>query len=138
MWSPKRGWSDWTWGGSGDGAPFADAASAVTAAVATSMLDDGAAASGQVVVPAAGDDVTGAGIVQPALPANITELQLDGHSYGPTAVYGGNIVEAWQYSTGLGMQVALIDDGFDPVTTTTYGDFPRCYRAILVARDPAT
>jgi hypothetical protein len=78
MWSPKRGWSDWTWGASGDGAPFADAASAMTAAVATSMLDDGAAASGPIVVPAAGDDVTGAGIVQPAPSANITETQLDG------------------------------------------------------------
>ena len=70
---------------------------------------DGSVASGQVV--------------QPVAPTGYVEDQLDGYTYGPTTVYGSNVVTAWQYSTGLNTVVALIDDGFDPAATTLYGDF---------------
>lgn len=130
MWTLKRGWSDGTWDGSGDGAALADAASVVAAASAAATLEDGpptpvtgVEASDQVASPASGDDVEDAGIVHPAPPTGITEVQLDSYTYGPTSVYGSNIVAAWKYSTGLGTRVALIDDGFDPATTATYGDF---------------
>ena len=118
----RRGWPGWTWDGSGDSAPFADAASAVTAAAVTSGLDARASAT-DAAAPAALDAVTDAGVVHPVPPSNITEVQLDSYSYAPTTVYGSNIVAAWQYSTGLGTRVAVIDDGFDPATTQTYGDF---------------
>lgn len=125
MWSLKRGWSDGTWDGPGDGAAFADAASAAA------IPDDGTAAPDQVAAssdraatpPPADTEVEATGVVMPVPPANITEVQLDGYTYGPTTIYGSNIVSAWQYSTGLGTRVALIDDGFDPATTNTYGDF---------------
>lgn len=57
------------------------------------------------------------------VPASIAESQLDGYTYGKTSVYGSNIVQAWRYSTGAGVTVGLVDDGFDPATTATFGNF---------------
>jgi subtilisin family serine protease len=61
--------------------------------------------------------------VQPKPTPNITAPQLDGYDYGPTAVYGSNITAAWRHSTGNSVVVALLDDGFDPITTSLFGDF---------------
>jgi subtilisin-like proprotein convertase family protein len=61
--------------------------------------------------------------VVPTVPSGITEPQLDGYSYGKTSVYGSNITEAWRYSSGAGVTVGLVDDGFDPATTATFGNF---------------
>lgn len=118
MWSLKHGASGWTWDdGPGDelapsGWFLLDAAAAAT----TSVSLDAA------VSPTTGDAVQPATIVVPTPPA-FTEVQLDGYTYGATSAYGSNIETAWQISTGLDVAVALIDDGFDPATTATYGDF---------------
>jgi subtilisin-like proprotein convertase family protein len=58
-----------------------------------------------------------------AAPATISEAQLDGYTYGRTNVYGSNITAAWRYTSGAGVTVGLVDDGFDPATTATFGNF---------------
>ena len=63
---------------------------------------------------------------KPVLSAAATRIQqpqLYGYSYGPTSVYGSNITQAWQYSSGGGITVGLMDDGFDAATTATFGNF---------------
>jgi subtilisin-like proprotein convertase family protein len=76
---------------------------------------------------ATGESVTASplatGPVVPAAPSGIAEPQLDGYTYGKTSVYGSNITEAWRYSSGAGVTVGLVDDGFDPATTATFGNF---------------
>ena len=62
-------------------------------------------------------------LVQPQPTPNIVAPQLYGYSYGVTTVYGSNVLSAWRYSTGVGVAVALLDDGFDPTTTALYGNF---------------
>ncbi len=62
--------------------------------------------------------------VVPAVPSSLSEPQLDGYTYnGSAPVYGSNIASAWKYSSGAGVAVGLVDDGFDPATTATYGNF---------------
>lgn len=63
------------------------------------------------------------GTVVPAAPAGISEPQLDGYTYGRTSVYGSNITEAWRYTSGAGVTVALVDDGFAALATATFGKF---------------
>lgn len=53
---------------------------------------------------------TASGSILPA----INEPQLAGYSYLPTGTYGSNITAAWSVSSGAGVSVALIDDGFTP------------------------
>ena len=62
-------------------------------------------------------------VVVPALPANIAAPQFDSYSYAKGSVYGSNVTKAWQYSSGAAVTVALVDDGFDPATTATFGNF---------------
>jgi subtilisin-like proprotein convertase family protein len=61
--------------------------------------------------------------VIPSLPAGITAPQFDSYGYAKGVVYGSNVTRAWQYSSGGGVAVALVDDGFDPATTATFGNF---------------
>lgn len=61
--------------------------------------------------------------VVPTVPVTIVEQQLDSYNYGKTSVFGSNIAQAWRYSTGAGATVGLVDDGFDPATTATFGNF---------------
>jgi len=72
--------------------------------------------------------------IVPTVPSGIVERQLDGYGYNGTSAgsgsgtvapvrYGSNIPAAWRFTTGLGVTVALVDDGFDPATTATYGNF---------------
>ena len=78
-----------------------------------------AAAPADAPSRASDDSVASAGIT----PSGYVEDQLGGYTYRATPVYGSNVTAAWRFSTGLGTSVALIDDGFDPVSTTLYGDF---------------
>jgi subtilisin family serine protease len=59
----------------------------------------------------------------PVLPDGITAPQFDGASYRAGAPYGSAITAAWSYTSGGGATVALVDDGFDPATTSRYGNF---------------
>ncbi|MGD0102904.1 MAG: S8 family serine peptidase [Rhodopila sp.] len=61
--------------------------------------------------------------VVPAIPAGIPAPQFDGFTYGRSFAYGSNITQAWRYSSGAGVAVGLVDDGFDPATTATFGNF---------------
>lgn len=52
------------------------------------------------------------------------EVQLSSYSYAAGAtVFGSNIQRAWHNTTGFGVTVALIDDGFDPATARLDGRF---------------
>ncbi len=87
---------------------------------------------GMAAVPAAGRvgtsgfasvQAVGSGLVMPTVPSQISASQLDGYSYGKTSVCGSNIALAWRYSSGAGVNVGLMDDGFDVTTTATFGNF---------------
>jgi subtilisin-like proprotein convertase family protein len=67
--------------------------------------------------------VTAAKSITLSAPAGITEAQLDGYTYGKTTVYGSNITQAFRYTSGAGVTVGLVDDGFDSATTATFGTF---------------
>ncbi len=56
-------------------------------------------------------------------PPGIPEVQLDGYTYVKTTIYGSNITQAWHYSSGAGVTIALVDDGFDSATTGTFVNF---------------
>jgi hypothetical protein len=58
--------------------------------------------------------------VAPAEPTGIAEPQLAGYCYGPAFMYGSNVMKAWQYSSGAGVTVGLVDDGLDPAVTATH------------------
>lgn len=78
--------------------------------------------SGQAVPAVAIPDTS----VVPSVPSGagaIAEPQLDAYTYGQTSVYGSNFSTAWRYSTGMGVVVGFVDDGFDPATTATFGNF---------------
>ena len=62
-------------------------------------------------------------LVQPQPTPGVPAPQLYPYNYGVTDVYGSNVASAWSYSTGVGVTVALLDDGFDPVATSLYGNF---------------
>jgi subtilisin-like proprotein convertase family protein len=64
-----------------------------------------------------------AATTQPSVPSSPAEPQLDPYSYGLTRVYGSNVTAAWRYATGAGVTVGVVDDGFDPATTATFGAF---------------
>jgi subtilisin-like proprotein convertase family protein len=64
-----------------------------------------------------------ASVVVPSVPASPAEPQLDLYTYGATSVYGSNIPLAWQHSTGAGVAIGFVDDGFDPATVATYANF---------------
>jgi subtilisin family serine protease len=64
-------------------------------------------------------------------PVGIAEPQLDAYTYGKTSVYGSNITAAWRYSSGAGVTVALVDDGFDPATTATFANFSSSQSALI-------
>ena len=49
--------------------------------------------------------VTVAKTVSVAVPAGVSEPQLDGYTYGHTSVYGSNITAAWRYSSGNGVTI---------------------------------
>lgn len=61
--------------------------------------------------------------VQPVTLIAVPQVQLDSYNYATTSQYGSNFTMAWRYATGAGVTVALVDDGFDPATTATYGAF---------------
>ncbi len=61
--------------------------------------------------------------IVPAAPAGLPEPQLDDYNYGSTSVYGSNVLAAWQYSSGAGVTVGMVDDGFAPLATATFGNF---------------
>jgi subtilisin-like proprotein convertase family protein len=79
--------------------------------------------SATVTAMAETTSVTVAKTVSVGVPYGINEPQLDGYTYGRTTVYGSNITAAWRYSTGNGVTVGFLDDGFDPATTATYANF---------------
>ena len=62
-------------------------------------------------------------LVQPQPTPGVVAPQLYPYSYGVTTIYGSNVTSAWRYSTGSGVTVALLDDGFDSITTALYGNF---------------
>src|SRR6185312_13132229 len=62
-------------------------------------------------------------LIQPSAPIGFNEIQLAGAGYGASATYGSNIPAAWRYATGAGVVVGVVDDGFDPATVSTYGNF---------------
>jgi subtilisin-like proprotein convertase family protein len=62
-------------------------------------------------------------LVQPSAPTGFNEIQLAAAGYGVSAAYGSNIPAAWRYATGAGIVVGVVDDGFDPATVATYGNF---------------
>jgi len=74
--------------------------------------------------------------MQPTPTPGIDAVQLDAYSYGATTVYGSNILSAWRYSTGVGVAVALLDDGFDPTITALFGDFSTALSANFGTGDP--
>ncbi|MDB5403272.1 MAG: hypothetical protein JWQ55_5290 [Rhodopila sp.] len=61
--------------------------------------------------------------VVPAPAAGIPEPQFDTYAYARSFTYGSNITKAWTYSSGAGVTVGLLDDGFDPATSATFGNF---------------
>ena len=63
------------------------------------------------------------GTVTPAVPASVSEPQFDTYTYSQTSVYGSNITEAWRYSSGAGVTVAFVDDGFAALATVEFGNF---------------
>lgn len=81
--------------------------------------------------------VLGVKSVTLSAPAGIAEPQLDAYTYGKTTVYGSNITEAWRYSSGAGVTVALVDDGFDPATTATFVDFSSS-QSTLIGSSPTS
>ena len=97
-----------------NGFPFIDMVS--LAAAALEAIGDSVS---PVVMPA----VMAVNAIVPAAPGGLSEPQLDGYTYGRTSVYGSNITEAWRYSSGAGVTVALMDDGFAPLATATFGNF---------------
>ncbi len=124
MQKSRHGWAPGTGDATDDGILLMPLTLDPTAApLANVPASAPAAAPHQTSVSAGDTTVASAGIVQPVPPSSFVEDQLDGYTYGTTTVYGSNVVEAWHYSTGLRASVALIDDGFDPVTTQLYGDF---------------
>ena len=62
-------------------------------------------------------------LVQPQPTPGVPAPQLYPYNYGVTDIYGSNVASAWSYSTGVGVTVALLDDGFDPVATSLYVNF---------------
>jgi subtilisin family serine protease len=121
MWTLKDGELTWTWDVSDDGAVFAGGGDDLAVVGAASPLS--AVFTDVTTSSPDSPTITPAGGVVPTPSPGITEVQLDGYTYGPTTTYGSDIQAAWVYSTGLGTSIALIDDGFDPATTLTYGDF---------------
>ncbi len=61
--------------------------------------------------------------VVPAVAVGIAAPQLDTYGYSRGFSYGSNFTLAWRYSSGAGVTVGLLDDGFDPATTATFGNF---------------
>jgi subtilisin-like proprotein convertase family protein len=59
------------------------------------------------------------GFITPVAPS-VYEPQLNSYDYDDPATYGSNILAAWLYSSGLGVNVAVIDDGFTPSTDTNF------------------
>lgn len=96
-------------------------ASRTSAAVSAVVLAPIQAVPRSTILPVSGPQPAAA--AQPTVPASPAEPQLNSYSYGPTRVYGSNITAAWRYATGAGVTVGVVDDGFDPATTATFGAF---------------
>ena len=75
-------------------------------------------------------------LVQPEPTPGISAPQLDAYTYGATSTYGSNVLTAWRYATGVGVAVALIDDGFDPVISAMFGSFDATGSANFGVGDP--
>jgi subtilisin-like proprotein convertase family protein len=75
-------------------------------------------------------------LVQPEPTPGIDAPELDSYNYGATSTYGSNVLSAWRYATGVGVLVALIDDGFDPVITGMFGSFDAIDSANFGIGDP--
>ncbi len=55
-----------------------------------------------------------------AVLSGLNEAQLDTYDYGTTVSYGSNISTAWDYATGAGITVAVVDDGFTASVITNF------------------
>ncbi len=75
-------------------------------------------------------------LVQPEPTPGINAPQLDSYNYGATNTYGSNVLTAWRHATGVGVAVALIDDGFDPAIAAMFGSFDAAGSANFGVGDP--
>ncbi len=73
-------------------------------------------------------------------PSPTSGPQFDSYNYGSTLVYGSNVGSAWRDSAGIGVNAGVVDDGFDPITTATFGNFStalsRAFGSSTIAEPP--